>query len=95
MKDNNIGFEPTLQNPTSKGDPMTTHLDDIRRPFRSPVHRAVAAALALAPIALLGSPGALAQDNAATMGLEEIVVTARKTEEKLTEVPLSIAAYTS
>ena len=74
---------------------MTTHIDDIRRQFRSPVHRAVAAALALAPVALLGSPVATAQNDAATMGLEEIVVTARKTEEKLTEVPLSIAAYTA
>jgi iron complex outermembrane recepter protein len=74
---------------------MTNHIDDNRRRFRSPVHRAVAAALALAPVALLGSPGATAQDNAAAVGLEEIVVTARKTEEKLTEVPLSIAAYSS
>jgi len=74
---------------------MTIHIDDIRRPFRSPVHRAVAAALALAPVALLGSPGATAQDKAATMGLEEIVVTARKTEEKLSEVPVSIATYSA
>jgi len=74
---------------------MTKHIDDIRRHFRSPVHRAVAAALALAPVALLGSPGASAQGNAATVGLEEIVVTARKTEEKLTEVPLSITAFTA
>ena len=74
---------------------MTKPIDDIRRAFRGPMHRAVAAALALAPVALLGAPGASAQDNAAMAGLEEIVVTARKTEEKLTEVPLSIAAYTA
>ncbi len=74
---------------------MTIHIDDTRRELRSPVHRAIAAALALAPVALLGSPGATAQDNAAAMGLEEIVVTARKTEEKLSEVPLAIAAYSA
>jgi iron complex outermembrane receptor protein len=36
-----------------------------------------------------------AQQATSIVGLEEIVVTARKTEEKLTEVPVSIAAFTS
>jgi iron complex outermembrane receptor protein len=73
---------------------MTDYREDLRRRFRGPAHRAVAMALAMAPIALLGSTGVQAQEGAG-VGLEEIVVTARKTEEKLNEVPLSIAAFSA
>ena len=62
---------------------------------RAQVRRAVRAALLLAP-AFAAAPFALAQDRAASAAaLEEVVVTARKAEEKLTEVPLAIAAYSS
>nr|MCU0760743.1 Plug domain-containing protein [Steroidobacteraceae bacterium] len=73
---------------------MTDYREDSRHRFRGPAHRAVAMALAIAPIALLGSTGVRAQEGA-SVGLEEIVVTARKTEEKLNEVPLSIAAFSA
>ncbi len=58
------------------------------------VRRAVRATLWLAP-ALVAVPFAAAQDRAGAAGLEEVVVTARKSEEKLTEVPLVIAAYSA
>ena len=62
---------------------------------RAQVRRAVRAALLLAP-AFAAAPFALAQDRAASAAaLEEVVVTARKAEEKLTAVPLAIAAYSS
>ncbi|MCP5340019.1 MAG: TonB-dependent receptor [Sinobacteraceae bacterium] len=51
----------------------------------------VAAAVATA---LIGSGYAVAQDNSdASLGLEEITVTARKVEENLMEVPLAITAF--
>ena len=49
-------------------------------------------------LALTAGQSALAQGNVAqddTMGLEEIVVTARKTEERLVDVPLAITAISS
>ncbi len=45
-------------------------------------------------ITLIAGASALAQDATPSASLEEIVVTARKTEEKLQEVPLSIKALT-
>ncbi|MEY3465865.1 MAG: hypothetical protein RL603_1464 [Pseudomonadota bacterium] len=58
------------------------------------VRRAVAVSLLMAPGLLAVAP-AYAQEKAAAIELEEVVVTARKAEEKLTEVPLSIAAYSA
>jgi iron complex outermembrane recepter protein len=54
----------------------------------SKISLAVAAALAIAP------PRALALDPADTSALQEIVVTARKRQENLQDVPLSIDVFT-
>ncbi len=54
----------------------------------SKIGLAVAAALAAAP------PGARAADPADTGALQEIVVTARKRQENLQDVPLSIDVFT-
>ena len=71
----------------------TTDLNS--RLWRSPVHRAVVAALLLAPPAMFASPGALAQGTGGSVALEEIVVTARKVEEKLNDVPVAVSAFTA
>ncbi len=73
---------------------MSKTIDINSRLWRSPVHRAVVASLMLAPAAMLGSPGALAQGTG-TIALEEIVVTARKVEEKLNDVPVAVSAFTA
>lgn len=46
-------------------------------------------------IALTGGAVAQAPQSARSVGLEEIIVTARKREESLQQVPLSISAFTS
>lgn len=46
-------------------------------------------------IALTGGETAVAADAAATMNLEEIVVTARKREESLQDTPIAISAFTA
>jgi iron complex outermembrane receptor protein len=55
------------------------------------------AAAAVTALALLASSGALfAQERSADPGvIDEIVVTARKREEDLRDVPLSITAFSS
>jgi outer membrane receptor protein involved in Fe transport len=66
--------------------------------FRSQRRRALAAGLALTAGGALGVPTAWAQDRAEAAGglaLEEIVVTARKREESLQDVPLSITAFSA
>jgi len=58
-------------------------------------HRSSITLVAAAVAGLLGSTGALAQGTNAEAGLEEIVVTARKREESLQDVPLTVTAVTS
>jgi outer membrane receptor protein involved in Fe transport len=57
-----------------------------------PGRRSLAKAIS-AIIAAGGPPAALAQDQGG--GLEEIIVTARKREESLQDIPLSVQAFTS
>ncbi|MCC7198077.1 MAG: TonB-dependent receptor, partial [Gammaproteobacteria bacterium] len=52
-------------------------------------------ALTLAAAASVGAPAAVAQTEPAATGLEEIVVTARKREEVLMEVPVAISVLTA
>ena len=54
---------------------------------------ALLAAVPLAPVLLAGTPVALAQQEA--VGLEEIIVTARKREESLQRVPVAVQALGS
>ena len=59
-----------------------------------PTSRSAVAAALLAT--LCGYPGVTsAQQPAAAGGLEEIIVTARKTEEKLQEIPLTVVAFSA
>lgn len=57
--------------------------------------RSVAAQLAAASIAVTGVPAATAQSAADVLSLEEVVVTARKAEERLLDVPLAITAFSA
>lgn len=60
--------------------------------------RSTTAGLCLVLAGTFSSTSLLAQDQAGAqddLGLEEVVVTARKTEEKLFDVPLSISAFTA
>ncbi len=67
----------------------------IRPPARSssPIAVAVATALLVSTTGLATT--AFAQEPEATGGLEEIVVTARKTEEKLQDIPLTVVAFSA
>ncbi|MBU6378174.1 MAG: TonB-dependent receptor [Gammaproteobacteria bacterium] len=58
------------------------------KPMFSMVAAAVAAALA-------GAPALAQEESAGALTLEEITVTARKTEERLIEAPLSITAFSA
>ncbi len=59
------------------------------------IRRAAVAALSWAATALAGGPSALAQGTGAAVTLEEIVVTARKVEEKLNDVPVAVSAFSA
>lgn len=50
---------------------------------------------AIAPLALVGGQAAFAQDEVSSASEQVIVVTARKVEERLQDVPLSIAAFSA
>lgn len=61
--------------------------------MRHLLHRAAPTAVATAVLVALGSAPGLAQDSSADeLALEEIVVTARKREEALQDVPLTVTA---
>lgn len=65
---------------------------------RSQSHWALAAGFALGACGALGAPPSTAQEQAEaadSLALEEIVVTARKREESLQDVPLSITAFSA
>jgi iron complex outermembrane receptor protein len=61
----------------------------MRYSSKSGLHITFAAALGTT----LSATGAVAQEEAASGGLEEIVVTAQRREERLSDVPLSISAF--
>ncbi len=58
------------------------------------VRRALSVGILLVPGVML-APLSYAQDKGSVIELEEVIVTARKAEEKLSEIPLSIAAYSA
>ncbi len=58
-------------------------------PTSHPVSRLLAAVLAMS-----GAAAAVAQQPAGGLGLDQIIVTAQKREEKLQDVPIAVAAFT-
>lgn len=65
------------------------------KPVKNVLSRAIVAGLLPASLMGLGTGGALAQDQADNdMVLEEVVVTARKVEENLQDVPVAVTALT-
>jgi len=52
----------------------------------------IAISMMLTPLAAMPL---LAQDEAASVGLEEVIVTAQRREQSLQEVPVSVTAFTA
>ncbi len=63
--------------------------------LRSSRHRAVSATFALVLGTAACLPAALAQSSNSVVALEEVVVTARKVEEKLNDIPIAVSAFTA
>ena len=70
----------------------TEYTDQVQR---SSMHRAVSVTLALLLGGLGNSPPALAQSSDSLVTLEEVVVTARKVEEKLNDIPIAVSAFSA
>ena len=63
--------------------------------IRYPVRMITRISLLILPLAVWPTSGTMAQDVGASAVLEEVVVTARRREENLQTVPISVMAFTA
>ncbi len=71
----------------------TTELIDLVQSFSLRRSASIACALLLGSAVSL--PAAMAQGSESVVTLEEVVVTARKVEEKLSDIPIAVSAYSA